>query len=130
MKKKDRLGVRDRQESTATRPGMERVIRRLNLLELLILGGAGTAAIAGGWLTAWLARSAVGAPFRPTWFVASFALFVVPGFLVWNRERRGHKPSSAEPSPSEPTPAEPSSQQTPPPSTHNRESTDASEHTQ
>lgn len=75
------------QRSRAAREAMERAIRRLNLLEFMILGGAAFAAVVGGWLTAWLARG-LGAPFRFTWFLASFLLFVVPGVLVWSRDRR------------------------------------------
>ena len=79
--------------SRAAREVMDRAIRRLNILESLILAGAAVAALVGGWLTAFLAQSAIGLPFRPTWFVASLALFVVPGFLVWSRERRARRPS-------------------------------------
>ena len=73
---------------------MDRAIRRLNFLEFIILAGAAFAAVVGGWLTALLARNALGASFRVTWFVASLLLFVVPGVLVWSRERRSRRGSS------------------------------------
>lgn len=76
--------------SRAAREAMDRAIRRLNLLEFLILGGAAFAAVVGGWLTAWLARG-LGVPFRPAWFLASFLLFAVPGVLVWRRDRRSSR---------------------------------------
>lgn len=70
---------------------MDRAIRRLNVLEFFILGGAAVAAIAGGWLAAWLSRGVLGLPFRTIWFGATFLLFVVPGVLVWSRERKAKR---------------------------------------
>ena len=91
MTSPERKPSTEAQRSRAAREVMDRAIRRLNILEVLILGGAVAAAIAGGWLTAWLAMNALGAPFRLTWFTASLLLFAVPGVLVWSRERRAEK---------------------------------------
>ncbi|MGI9628028.1 MAG: hypothetical protein ACR2QM_14415 [Longimicrobiales bacterium] len=79
------------QQSRAVRRVMDRAIRRLNVLEFFILGGAAVAAIAGGWLAAWLSRGALGLPFRTVWFGATFLLFVVPGVLVWIREQKAKR---------------------------------------
>lgn len=96
----------DAKRSHAAREAMDRAIRRLNLLEFIILGGAALAAVVGGWLTAWLARNALGAPFRFTWILASLLLFVVPGVLVWSRERRAQGgPPSRERAQQDPDPS-------------------------
>jgi predicted lysophospholipase L1 biosynthesis ABC-type transport system permease subunit len=71
-----------------TRMEMERVIRRLNALELLILVAAVFFALGGGALVAFLLSSGTELPFRPTWAVISLLLFVVPGVAVFGRERR------------------------------------------
>ena len=78
-------------DARAARAVMNRAIRRLNVLESLILGAAGLAAIAGGWLAALLSRSAFGFPFRITWLASSVLLFVIPGALAWTMERRGRR---------------------------------------
>ena len=72
----------------AAREVVSRAIRRLNLLETLIMGAAVVVALIGGWLGALLARSAFGMPMRTTWMVLSLLLFVVPGALAWTMERR------------------------------------------
>ena len=71
---------------TETRRMMETAVRRLNVLEYLILAMA--MALAAGVLTAWILRSETGASFRISWIVASLLFFLVPGFLVLRRERR------------------------------------------
>ncbi len=72
----------------AARQVVSRAIRRLNVLETLILGVAVGIALLGGWLGALLARSAFGLPLRTTWMVLSVLLFVVPAVLAWTMERR------------------------------------------
>ena len=71
-----------------TRRMMETAIRRLNALEYVIIGVAMVLALAAGAVLAWMLESAVGAPFRITWAVASLLFFSVPGFLVLVNERR------------------------------------------
>jgi hypothetical protein len=60
---------------------MRRAIRRLSILEYVILVLAMAVAVAGGWIAAWLLQEALGLPFRPTWAVSSVLLFTVPGAL-------------------------------------------------
>lgn len=72
----------------AVREEMERVIRRLNVLEYLILGAAALMALGGGALTAFLLKESLGASFRTVWFVSSLLLFLVPGVFVLRKERK------------------------------------------
>lgn len=78
-------------DARAARKVMNRAIRRLNVLEWLLLGAAAIASLAGGWLAALLGRSALGLPFRGTWMTASLLLFLIPGGIAWAAERRGRK---------------------------------------
>lgn len=78
-------------DARAARKVMNRAIRRLNVLEWLLLGAAAIASLAGGWLAALLGRSALGLPFRGTWMTASLLLFLIPGGIAWAAERRSRK---------------------------------------
>lgn len=69
-----------------TRDVMERAIRRLNILEYVILGLAALLALLGGALVAWLLGEMVEIPFRLGWALASLFLFLVPGAIVYARE--------------------------------------------
>ena len=71
-----------------TRRMMEIAIRRLNALEYLILGFAVLLALLAGALTAWMVANLTGAPYRLTWALSSILFFVVPGLVVFRRERR------------------------------------------
>ena len=71
-----------------TRRMMETAIRRLNVLEYVILGVAMALALLAGALAAWLVEGMVAAPFRLTWALSSLLFFVVPGWIVFQRERR------------------------------------------
>ena len=71
-----------------TRRMMETAIRRLNLLEYVILGVAVVLALLAGALAAWLVENVAGAPFRLTWALSSLLFFVVPGWVVLRRERQ------------------------------------------
>jgi len=79
------------EDARAARKVMNRAIRRLNVLEWLLLGAAAIASLAGGWLAALLGRSALGLPFRGTWMTASLLLFLIPGGIAWAAERRSRK---------------------------------------
>lgn len=84
-----------------TRREMDRAIRRLNALEFVILAGAVVVALGGGALVAFLVSAGTELPFRLLWAVISVLLLVVPGLMVFGRERRketGNKRSSREPS--------------------------------
>jgi len=86
----DRRPARDpgTEDAQAARKVMNRAIRRLNVLEWLLLGAAAIASLVGGWLAALLGRSALGLPFRGTWITASLLLFLIPGAIAWVAERR------------------------------------------
>ena len=71
-----------------TRRMMETAIRRLNVLEYVILGVAMTLALLAGALAAWMVENLTGAPFRLTWALSSLLFFVVPGWVVFRRERQ------------------------------------------
>ena len=71
-----------------TRRMMETAIRRLNVLEYVILGIAMALALLAGALAAWMVEGVTGAPFRLTWALSSLLFFVVPGWVVFQRERR------------------------------------------
>ncbi len=59
-----------------------RAIRRLNVLEWMILGGAGLIAVLGGALASWLIAAQLKVPFRLTWIGLSMLLLAVPGLIV------------------------------------------------
>ena len=67
---------------------MATAIRRLNVLEYVILGVAMVLALFAGALAAWFVENETGAPFRITWALASLLFFVVPGAVVLRRERQ------------------------------------------
>ncbi len=71
-----------------TRRMMEIAIRRLNVLEYVILGVLMALALLAGALTAWILEIVTGAPFRLAWALSSLLFFVVPGWVVLRRERR------------------------------------------
>ena len=71
-----------------TRRMMETAIRRLNVLEYVILGVAVVLALLAGALAAWLVENVAGAPFRLTWALSSLLFFAVPGWVVLRRERQ------------------------------------------
>ncbi len=81
----------------AVREFVSRSIRRLNVLEVVILGAAVGIALLGGWLGALIASSAFGLPMRTTWMVLSVVLFVVPGALALTRDRRKRPGTEEEP---------------------------------
>lgn len=70
------------------RETVHRAIRRLNVLEYVILTVVVLLSLAGGALLAFLANSLVGVPFRITWAVASVLIFVIPAAIVWGKEVR------------------------------------------
>lgn len=78
----------DSADVEAVRAALNRAARRLNILELIVLGAAIIASTAGGWLAALLAGRAFGFPFRTTWVVASLALFAIPALVAFLVEKR------------------------------------------
>ncbi len=84
----DQEDVRVTQEVTA------RAIRRLNVLEWVILGGAGLIAVLGGALVSWLIAAQLKVSFRLTWIGLSMLLLVVPGLIVILRSGRSGSTST------------------------------------
>lgn len=78
----------DPDEVDAAREVTARAIRRLNILEYVILFFALVLALLGGALVAWVVSSSTELSFRWVWAGASLLLFVLPGALVYLRERR------------------------------------------
>ncbi len=81
----------DRERAQEARRIADRAIRRLDVLEYVILLAAALMALLGGALVAWLLMALAGFSFRITWVVSSILLFVIPGASVYLREfRRGN----------------------------------------
>lgn len=78
----------DEEQLRAAREVTERAVRRLGMMETLLMMAAGLMALVAGALTAWLLAGAMDWPFRPLWIAASVIFFVVPGGVVLVRARR------------------------------------------
>jgi hypothetical protein len=65
-----------------------RAIRRLDVLEWVILAAAVGLAVVGGALVAWILAGSAGGGFRLVWMVTSGLLLIVPGVIVLIRHRR------------------------------------------
>jgi len=85
----------EREASKVTREVARRAIRRLDVLEWLILAVTAALAVGGGGLVAMLVvgRSAPG--FRATWMATSLLLLVVPGAVTLARNRRDERERAA-----------------------------------
>ncbi|TVP46430.1 MAG: hypothetical protein EA350_07045 [Gemmatimonadales bacterium] len=70
-----------------TREELDRAIRRLDALEWIILFAAVGFALGGGALVAWMLSAGTGLGFRSTWIVLSLLLLVIPGGIVFLKER-------------------------------------------
>jgi len=77
-----------RKEAEASQEALSWVLRRLNVLEYLILFLALALALVGGALVAWVLNSALGLSFRWGWTIGSLLLFILPGGFVYLREFR------------------------------------------
>jgi len=86
--------VTDENGFEGTREEMERAIRRLNTLEYLILAASFLLALAGGGVVAFLLSSGNALPFRLTWGVVSILLLIIPGLLVFGRDKGGERSGS------------------------------------
>lgn len=78
----------DGAEARAAREVTQRAIRRLGVMETVLMLAAGLLALLAGALAAWLVADVTGWPFRPVWIAASVIFFVVPGGTVLIRARR------------------------------------------
>jgi len=89
-------------EAEASREALNWVLRRLNVLEYLILLLAVVLALLGGALVAWVLSSSLGFSFRWSWAIGSLLLFILPGGFVYLREFRQRGPAPDRVSKSEP----------------------------
>lgn len=89
--------VGDRNPYDGTRAEMERAIRRLDVLEWLILLFALGLALLGGAAAAWLLSAGTELRFGPTWAVVSLLLLGIPGLVVWLQTRRAARRPPGEP---------------------------------
>ena len=95
----------DREAAQATREVAQRAIRRLDMLEwVMVLGGA-VLAMLGGAVFAWLLAGMAGLTFRTTWIVASLVLFVLPGTIAIIMIRRDERAGAERASGDRPTSA-------------------------
>ncbi len=78
----------DPREVELVRQVASRAVRRLNVLEFMLLFLAAALALAAGALAAWLLSSTFGFSFRWGWAGASLLLFVVPAGVAYLREIR------------------------------------------
>jgi uncharacterized membrane protein YqjE len=70
---------------------MARAIRRIGVLEQILLLMAALGALAAGALVAWLLGQAFGWAFRPTWAVSALLLFILPAGISQWRVRRANR---------------------------------------
>ena len=84
----------DQEDVRVTQEVAARAIHRLNLLEWVILAGAGLIAMLGGPLVAWLIAAQLKVSFRLTWIGLSMLLLAVPGLIVILRSRRDESTST------------------------------------
>lgn len=77
----------DEEAARRAREVAARAIRRLDILEWVILGVAALLAVGGGWLVAAVLAPAVGLPFGVVWTVAALLLIGVPIGVTFRRVR-------------------------------------------
>lgn len=65
-----------------------RAIRRLSLLEGLMMGAAAVLALVAGAGAAFQMQRSLAWPFRPAWAASSLVLFIIPAFVAWLKDRR------------------------------------------
>ena len=87
--------ARIEREAQAAHEVAVRAIRRLDILEWVILAGAMLLAIGGGAAVAWLIAPTLAFGFRPIWTVMSVLLFVVPGVIAIRRMRKDEREARA-----------------------------------
>jgi len=89
--------VAERDGFEGTREEMQRAIRRLRILEVVIGLAAVSLAIGGGALVAFVLSSGTALPFRLTWGVTSVILLVIPTAIFIGKDRigRGHDPGDS-----------------------------------
>ncbi len=88
--------TRTQREAQVVHEVAARAIRRLDILEWVLLAAAMILAIGGGAAVAWLIAPTVDVGFRPIWMVMSVLLFVVPGVIAITRMRKDERDARAE----------------------------------
>jgi hypothetical protein len=78
----------EREASKVTSEVARRAIRRLDVLEWLIMAAMAVVAVGGGGLVALLVAGRSSPGFRGTWIVTSLLLLIVPGAVALARHRR------------------------------------------
>jgi uncharacterized membrane protein YhaH (DUF805 family) len=86
-----------KEEARVTSEVARRAIRRLDFLEWVILAAALGLALGGGALVAWVLTGTSSGAFRRTWMIVSALLFIVPGVIVFVRNKRDQRKSSESP---------------------------------
>ena len=81
----------EREASKVTREVARRAIRRLDVLEWVIVAVTAVLAVGGGGLVALLVVGRSGTGFRGTWIVTSLLLLIVPGVVVLARHRKDER---------------------------------------
>jgi len=81
-------GSWEEREARVTSEVARRAIRRLDFLEWVILGAAVAMAVGGGALVAWVAAGSGHPNYRTIWTVTSAVLLIVPGIVVFVRQRQ------------------------------------------
>lgn len=83
-----RGGAWEREAARAASEVTRRAIRRLDVLEWVILAVTVGLAIGGGWLLAWILVGTSSDGFRMAWMITAALLFIVPGLIVFAQIRR------------------------------------------
>lgn len=78
----------DEEAARVTREVASRAVKRLDILEWVILFVAAVLSAGAGALVALLVAPPLGVSFRTTWVVASLLIFGVPGWISIRRVRR------------------------------------------
>jgi hypothetical protein len=85
----------EREAAKVTREVARRAVRRLDVLEWIILATTAALAVGGGGLVALLVGGRSGAGFRGTWIITSLLLLIVPGAVVSMRHRKDEREREA-----------------------------------
>ena len=85
------VSEQDRVAAQAAHEVASRAIRRLDILEGVMIGGGAVIALIGGGLVAGLLAGVAGLAFRSWWIIASLVLFVVPGAIAIMKIRRDER---------------------------------------
>jgi hypothetical protein len=88
-------GSWDEREARVTSEVARRAIRRLDFLEWVILAIAVAMAVGGGALVAWILAGSGNPSFRTVWLITSAVLLIVPGIVVFTKQRQEQRGKGA-----------------------------------